>query len=148
MALNAKQKLFVEAFIVERNGTKAAMAAGYSKKREVAAITATRLLMNANIRAAINKGLDDQIKRLQLDADTNLKRIEAIASDPRSKPFEVLKASELLGKHFKQFTDVHEHQGNMPSVTVNVSLPGNGRESSRDECNSKTQQRPARPVLK
>jgi phage terminase small subunit len=51
MRLTEKQNRFVDAYLLEQNGTKAAIAAGYSEKS--AAVEASRLLRNAKVVAAI-----------------------------------------------------------------------------------------------
>lgn len=51
MSLTDKQSRFVEAYLLEPNGTKAAIAAGYAENS--AAITASRLLSHAKVVAAL-----------------------------------------------------------------------------------------------
>lgn len=53
MSLTPKQRRFVEAYLIDPNGKKAAIAAGYSEKS--AAVEANRLLTNAKIVAEIEK---------------------------------------------------------------------------------------------
>lgn len=53
MSLTKKQRLFIEAYLIDPNGKKAAIAAGYSEGS--AAIEATRLLRNANVAAALDR---------------------------------------------------------------------------------------------
>jgi phage terminase small subunit len=52
--LTDKQRRFVAAFLLEENGTKAAITAGYAEKS--AAVEASRLLRNAKVAAAIEAG--------------------------------------------------------------------------------------------
>jgi phage terminase small subunit len=54
MSLTDKQKRFVDAYLLEPNGTKAAIAAGYSEKS--AAVESSRQLRNAKVAAAIEAG--------------------------------------------------------------------------------------------
>lgn len=54
MRLTAKQQRFVDAYLLEPHGTKAAIGAGYSEKS--AAVEASRLLRNAKVAAAIEAG--------------------------------------------------------------------------------------------
>jgi phage terminase small subunit len=53
MSLTDKQRRFVEAYLLEPNGTKAAVAAGYSESS--AAVEANRLLKHAKVVAAIEE---------------------------------------------------------------------------------------------
>lgn len=54
MPLTKKQQLFVDAYLIDPNGKKAAIAAGYAPGS--AAIEATRLLKHAAVAAAIDRG--------------------------------------------------------------------------------------------
>ncbi|MDB5358862.1 MAG: Terminase small subunit [Rhodospirillales bacterium] len=54
MSLTPKQAKFVEAYLLDPNGTKAAIAAGYAPKS--AAVEASRLLRHANVQAALSQG--------------------------------------------------------------------------------------------
>jgi phage terminase small subunit len=54
MSLTKKQQAFVDAYLIDPNGKKAAEAAGYAPKS--AAIEATRLLKHAAVAAAIERG--------------------------------------------------------------------------------------------
>jgi hypothetical protein len=58
MALNAKQKMFVQAYLLCKNATKAAIEAGYAKSG--AGTEGHRLLKNAEIKARIRMGLAAQ----------------------------------------------------------------------------------------
>jgi phage terminase small subunit len=53
MALTEKQSRFIDAYLLEPDGTKAAIAAGYSEKS--AAVEANRLLKNAKVREALDE---------------------------------------------------------------------------------------------
>lgn len=53
MALTAKQSRFVEAYLIDPNGTKAALAAGYSATG--AAVEASRLLSNPKVTAELDR---------------------------------------------------------------------------------------------
>lgn len=53
MLITDKQRKFIEAYLLEPNGTKAAIKAGYAKGS--AAITATKLLRHANVVAELDR---------------------------------------------------------------------------------------------
>lgn len=75
--LTARQQLFVNAYIIEPNATKAAIAAGYSPNG--AAQAGARLLRNVQIRAALNNARVAQTARLQVSADDVLREWLRIA---------------------------------------------------------------------
>lgn len=63
MALNAKQKAFVNEYLISKNATKAAKAARYSCSNDKSfGVTGSRLLANPEVKAAIEKGLAFQEK--------------------------------------------------------------------------------------
>lgn len=62
MTLNAKQQLFVTEYLVDKNATRAAIAAGYSENG--ARGQGSRLLANAHIKEAIEKGLTEQQNKI------------------------------------------------------------------------------------
>lgn len=148
--LSPKQKLFVQEYLKDKNGARAARAAGYSKK--TAREQATRLLSKVYVAKAVETGLARQIERAQLTGDMVIAELrkhafaklkDAYAKNgkllsPHDMPEDVqaalhgletdeifadrfkigetkkvklsdkIKALELLGKHFKIFTDVSE----------------------------------------
>lgn len=71
--LNAKQQLFVVEYIVDWNGTQAAIRAGYSGRS--ARKSANDLLQKPAIQTAIASELDARIKRVKVDADWVLNRL-------------------------------------------------------------------------
>lgn len=58
MSLNAKQQLFVKEYLIDKNATRAAKAAGYSAK--TAQEQGSRLLSNVMVKTEIEKGLEAQ----------------------------------------------------------------------------------------
>jgi phage terminase small subunit len=157
--LNFKKDLFCHEYIKDRNGTQAAIRAGYSGK--TAQEQASRLLSNVMVRSKINELIKEYIDALKIDiryvlkgilkrAEVNIadaydedgtlkaledmpehlqrailkiKTEEIYESNGRgkdrthigtAKTIEIesaLKALELLGRHLKMFTDVHEIPG-------------------------------------
>ena len=117
-----KQKRFCEEYLIDTNGTQAAIRAGYSKK--TARQIADRLLSKGDIKTYI----DDQLDKIHNDkiADatevmkylTSVLRGESYSSvlslcgdgcqeivDKLPDEKEKLKAAELLGKRYGIFTD-------------------------------------------
>lgn len=108
MALTAKQKMFVQEYLVDLNATQAAIRAGYSAK------TADRIGPELLGKTCVSKAIQDAIKKREKRTEVNqdyvigklLEIAEKEASDaPESdlKYGNKLKAIELLGKHFGTF---------------------------------------------
>lgn len=104
MALTAKQKMFVQEYLVDLNATQAALRAGYSKK--TAFSIGNENLKKPEIQVAIQKAMQKREKRVEINQDYVIGKLleitEKDASDmPESdlKYGNKLKAIELLGKH-------------------------------------------------
>ncbi len=93
--LTAQQQLFVDEYIIDLNGTQAAIRAGYAESS--ARATASRLLTIDNIQDAIAEARKEQQKRTQITADRVLLEVARLAMyDPR-KFFNA--SGDLLGIH-------------------------------------------------
>lgn len=80
--LTDKQAQFVHEYMIDRNGTQAAIRSGYSAK--TAQMQASRLLTNVMVRAAIDAGLSDLAKRVGISSEMVLRERKRIAFfDPR-----------------------------------------------------------------
>lgn len=113
--LTPKQALFVREYLIDRNGTQAAIRAGYSVK--TANEQASRLLTKVNIKALVDAAQDKACEKLGLSAEWVLEKIKSDvvrSSDVEnySSP-NLLKGCELLGKHLKLFTDKVELAGEL-----------------------------------
>ena len=75
--LTAKQKRFVEEYLVDLNATQAAIRAGYAESG--ASVEGARLLANAKVGAAVADGLKARSERTKIDADWVLTRLAAEA---------------------------------------------------------------------
>lgn len=129
----AKQQMFIDEYLVDLNGTQAAIRAGYSEK--TAGVQASRLLANVNIRARIEELKKTRADRLNLDAYWVLKRLMDI-SDRAMQQEPVMefdyveqrlvptgeyqfdssganKATELIGKHLGMFEETVKHEGEL-----------------------------------
>lgn len=104
--LTIKQRLFVEAYLANPNATRAAIKAGYSAK--TAASQGERLLRNVEIRALVEK----RVESFGKTADDVLKELGKMAfGSHRTYRSDKVKSLELIGKHFKLFTDKVESTG-------------------------------------
>lgn len=65
--MNERQRLFVKEYLVDRNATRAAIAAGYSER--TARQVGSRLLTNVDIREAVDGATIQRANRLDLSAD-------------------------------------------------------------------------------
>ncbi len=129
MALNPKQKAFAKHYAASKNATEAAKLAGYSKK--TAGSQGHDLLKNPEIKKAINADLSKLAKKADITGERVVKRIAEFAFDKKHlRASDTLRACELLGKHFKLFTDVQELSGKDGEPLVLLTMPANGSEGS------------------
>lgn len=123
--LNDKQDRFCREYVVDYNGTKAAIRAGYAGRS--ANRTASDLLSKPDILARVRQLQEEQAKRLSISSDWVMIRlcetlekcmaaVPVMAWDPEEKckvetgeyVFDskgALKALELIGKHIGMFED-------------------------------------------
>jgi len=76
MALTAKQKTFVQEYLVDLNATQAAIRARYSAK--TAEQQASRLLSNVKVQEAIQKAMGQREKRTEITQDRVLQELAKI----------------------------------------------------------------------
>lgn len=116
MSLTSKQQAFVDAYV--GNGTSAARAAGYAGDDATLATTASRLLKNAEVAAAIQRrnAVVTQTKaEVAAAAGRIATRVERqafwteVMCDTKADIRDRLKASELLGKSEADFTENVRH---------------------------------------
>lgn len=135
--LTDKQKRFCQEYIVDLNGTQAAIRAGYSAK--TANEQASRMLAKVNIQTYIQSLSDNITEKLEITVEDILRDIIEVKDRCMQKypvmakidgewqetgewQFEhngALKSLEMLGKYKKMFTDKVEHSG---QVAVDHSI--------------------------
>lgn len=121
MALNHKQKLFVEAYA--GNATEAALAAGYKKKS--ARAQGQRLLTNADIVKAIREREAAQLKPFIASRDERQEFFTKIMRDEEERTVDRIKAGEALCKMNGDFLERREHTfPDPPKVEVILNAPG------------------------
>lgn len=110
-ALTDKETRFINEYLVDGNGTRAATAAGYSAR--TAGAIAHEILAKPYVRAALATALKEQEKRTLITADMVLKRIDRVAQKAEAAgDFSAAnQANKMLGQHYKLFTEKHEHGG-------------------------------------
>jgi phage terminase small subunit len=109
--LTAKQKRFVEEYLIDLNAAAAAVRAGYSEK--ASSVEGCRLMKKPQIAAAVKAAQDARAGRTEINQDFVLKglKAEAEGSGDDSSSSARIRAFELLGKHLGMFVDRHEHAG-------------------------------------
>ena len=99
--LTPRQARFVKEYLVDLNGTQAAIRAGYSK--HTAKEQAARLLTNVNVKAAVEAGAATQHAQLDLTAEKVLTELlgvgYATVTSQDIRVSDKLRALELLAKH-------------------------------------------------
>ena len=120
MALTAKQKAFVQEYLVDLNATQAARRAGY-KNPEIG----RQLITNNNVSSAIQAALKAREKRTEVTQDYVIAKLrEIVEKDASDGPDSELKyankirALELLGKHTGAFDGGAKEGKNEPVKVV------------------------------
>lgn len=145
--MTLKQQKFVRAYLGECNGnsTKAAIAAGYSENG--ASVAGTRLLANASVHAAIQRGID----KVGLSTDDCLNHLAVIASTKATKiqARDIINANALILKVKGALTSKEQSTG----ITVNIGylLAQRGAQPAADAIDvtprvSSAESRPPVPV--
>lgn len=95
--LNAKQQRFAQEYLVDLNGTQAAIRAGYAANG--ADVTAVRLLGDPRVAEFVANGKHRQAERLEVRADVVLRELLRIATTDLSLAFgpdgELLKLADM-----------------------------------------------------
>lgn len=76
ITLTARQERFVDEYLVDLNGTQAAIRAGYSVK--AAHVTGSRLLTNDKVAAAISAAKRERSEATKIDAEYVLRKLHQI----------------------------------------------------------------------
>lgn len=126
MALNAKQRRFVDEYLIDLNATQAAIRAGYSVSR--ASEIGYQLLQKTTVKEAIQSAMAKREKRTEITQDYVLNTIaETIEKCKQAEPVRdhegketgeykfdaanVLRGCDLLGKHLGMFKSKIELTG-------------------------------------
>lgn len=83
--LTPRQANFVEQYVVDRNGTQAAIRAGYAPA--AAAAQASTLLRNPKVKAALESAVAAQSRRTEVTADRVIQELASVAFSNISKAF-------------------------------------------------------------
>lgn len=132
--LTPKQERFCREYVVDLNGTQAAIRAGYSAK--TANEQSSQLLAKLHIQSFISGLAKEQNDALELKAEDTLREIAKLAyADPgdfdpmRMASRDKLKALEMLAKHQGLF---QQDNGGATAINVNVIKTAPGGDDARD----------------
>lgn len=118
--LTDKQKKFCEEFLIDFNGTQAAIRAGYSKK--TAFVQASRLLSNAKVSEYLDVRRQRIMNKLEISQERTMQEIGRIAFSDIRKLFN--ENGELL-----PFKDLDEDSASvLASVETEELFEGTGKE--------------------
>ena len=131
--LTRKQRKFAEEYLVDCNGTKAAIRAGYSPK--TANEQAAKLMSNPKIKSYITEKLDEMSSEKLADAQEVLEYLTSVMRGEHTEQTlklvgegvqaiteidvaakERLKAAELIGKRYGIWKDSVDVKGAIPTV--------------------------------
>lgn len=124
--LTDKQKRFAIEYAVDFNATQAAIRAGYSKNG--AAVTANKLLINANIKAAIKLQVDKGVEKAALSKEWVLSELGKIYKSMREGKNEKDKgAASVALKSLEQICklmgyNTEEDNTNNPIVALQINV--------------------------
>lgn len=108
--LSTKMSLFVDEYLVDLNGSKAVLRAGY--KTKIPNRIATELLRHPLVIQAIQDKQAKRRDRLELSADYVITKLISIVEETESgNPQAALRGLELLGKHLGLYRDRQEISG-------------------------------------
>ena len=77
--MTPKEERFVAEYLIDLNGTQAAKRAGYEGDRYTLKVTASRLLTDANLRAAVREAMKARSRRTRITQDKVLRELAVIA---------------------------------------------------------------------
>lgn len=125
MALTPKQEAFVREYLIDLNGTQAAIRAGYSPK--TANEQAAQLLAKLSISEAVRAAQAERAEKCEISALWVLQEAMATyrAARDLDKLSEAVSALKLVGTHVdvQAFKERTEHTGTMTTITE-VKLSG------------------------
>ena len=115
MKLNKRHQLFVAAYLKDKNGRQAAVAAGYAPKN--AAITASKLLTNPNIQKEVEAALTRVTDKAEVTAARVLQEISRLAFVDMNQMYD--EKGQLLPLH-KMPEDVRRALAGVESEEVRI----------------------------
>jgi phage terminase small subunit len=108
VTLTPRQQRFVAEYLVDLNGTQAAIRAGYS--RNGAEVTASKLLRIAKVQRFVTAAQEERQTTTEVSADRVVRELAKIAFGFQ-KARDKTRALELLARYLGILRDRHEHSG-------------------------------------
>lgn len=116
--LNDRQRLFVDAYVVSKNKTKAARVAGYA--HDSAGQEGHRLLKNADIRAAV----DERMSTLAMSAEEAMQRMSEVASTRLNEYFTIQQVQGYEQKLYRLGDIVARKEGEIDFIREYMNREG------------------------
>ena len=101
--LSPKRQRFVDEYKLDTNGAQAAIRAGYSPRS--AKVTASRLLTDANVQAAIAAGAAALAEAVEIGKEWVIAGFRSIADDPDARDADRIAATREIGKLLGFYVD-------------------------------------------
>jgi len=122
--MTPKQEAFVREYLIDLNASAAYKRAGYVATGNAAEVNAIRLLRNAQVKVTIAAAMEKRANELEISAKYILESIKRVAeaAEAEKRFSDALRGYELLGKHFKLFTEKTEVTGKNGAPIVATML--------------------------
>ena len=118
--MTSKQQVFVMEYMNDFNATRAAQAAGYSKR--TAYSIGQENLKKPEIRQAIDAAMTEKKNQLIATREQRQQFWTAVMNDGEQDMKHRLRASELLGKSFGDFTEKTEIVSQFPTTLADFMM--------------------------
>lgn len=123
--LTERQKRFCQEYIIDLNGSKAAVRAGYRKHSCQA--QASKLLDMPHVKAQLSKLIDERSKRTEITADQVIQELAKIG-------FHNVQDYLNGGNSVKDFTKIpREHAASISAVKVTERKTGTGKTAAKEK---------------
>jgi len=137
-ALNSREQLFLNEYLLDLNVERAALAAGYSKSlahtKAYQWVTLTEKNPKPHLREAIEKKMKEREEKSEITIDKLEEELSVMAfgkAKGQLSPSDKLKAIELLGKRRAMFKEQIELSGNpIGGAQIMIVIPDNGRDTN------------------
>ena len=120
--LSSKQKQFATEYMVDSNCTKAAIRAGYSKK--TAHSQGSRLLKKVEIRALVDKHLEDSLTRAEITADQVNEVLAGMIMTDATELFEEGPDGTMIPRRHEELSP--RQRSSIKEVTLMTGADGSG----------------------
>lgn len=117
-----KQKLFIDNYIISLNGTDAYMQAYGAKNRNLAGVEAHNLLSKPNIKAQIEKRMEEIKTPLIADAQQVLAFLTDMMDNKKAKDSDRITSAVWLGKRYGLFTERIDLNQSL-EIEINIGSP-------------------------